>query len=61
MKLLLDMLPPDHPHTLSPHHYKRLISSYKHSIYQLKRLAYNIDPWEKNVLEAPYYNFLENL
>ena len=26
----------------------------------MKRLVYNIDPWEKNVFDAPYYNFLEN-
>jgi hypothetical protein len=60
VKLLLEMLSPDSKN-LSKEQYKRLVSAYKHSIYQLKGLVSKIDPWEKNVLEAPYYNFLENL
>ncbi len=53
-KLLVDMHPPNQK--LQSYQYKKLISAYKNSIYQLKRVNYQIDP--ENIY-SPYYFFLE--
>ena len=58
-KMLIDLATPDVP--LLPNQLKRLINAYRYSVYQLKRLTNQIDPWEKNILESPYYHLMENL